>query len=373
MPSLLVAIALAAPAAVSYDAGLFQETRAASDGRVELQLSPFLGLAGAHSRAKGSVRYAPRFVRQLHSPSAGAGWSEALQRIELAGEALDRGAGRIFVEGHGAYGRTDLSPLAAVSEGALPPLDRPMQLQSLRFMSADAAAGIEERLASRLSLRTTLSYGMSGAARASDRARLPLLQVLRLDSHLGLRASRADSFSLGLGGSLSRLEPVVSRSWTLDGSLGWERRLSASLAGSLAAGVSALRSTDVAQTQSVRLRPTAAALLRGRTAKGKLDLALGARIVPFVDPVDGSLSLRPEGTGQADLTVLPRLAFSGATAIAPVKGLDGRRRPYAVASLAALFRPHRAIQLSAGTRVAAQPDVRASVFVALSLIEHGGL
>ena len=118
------------------------------------------------------------------------------------------------------------------------------------------------------------------------------------------------------------------------------------------------------------LEPTAAAALRGNIGR-KLDLALAARIVPFVDPVDGSVSLRPEASGQAEFATSRQLAFAGIAAIAPVRTPDGRRSPYGVASIAALYRPDKIIQISVGTRLTAQPDARLAAFVSLSMLQHG--
>jgi hypothetical protein len=365
--SLVIAIALAVPVAAPYDVGFIQETRAATSGTLAVQLSPFLGLSTAPGGAQGSVRYEPRLVFDEQS----SGFSEALHRATLSGTLLDRERDRLFFNGRGAYGRTSLSPDAALAEGALPSLDRPAQAKSLLFIDCELTAGVEERIGRRVSLVVDASYALNGGATTRDRALLPLFEVGRLRAAVALRASRRDSFSLTLSGSLSRVALLSSRSKTFEGSVTWERRLPAALTGSLTAGLGVVGTTDRTRSRQSLLAPTGAAALRGRTAGRKLELTLSARIVPFIDPVDGSVSLRPEASGQAELAASRHLSFAGSAAIAPVKTADGRRSPYGVGSLAALYRPAKFIQFSLGMRLIAQPDARFAGFVSLSMLQHG--
>ena len=183
MPLVALALVLAAPVAASYDAGVTQETRAATTGTLAFQLSPFLGLSSAPSAAQGFVRYEPRLVLDAQSSS---GFSQALHRATLSGRLLDRGRSRLFFNGRGSYGRTDLSPLAALAEGAAPSLDRPVQARPLGFMDAELTAGVEERIGRRLSVLADASYGLSGGASAQDRRLLPLFEVARLRTALQL-------------------------------------------------------------------------------------------------------------------------------------------------------------------------------------------
>jgi hypothetical protein len=364
-----LALVLAAPVAASYDAGVTQETRAATTGTLAFQLSPLLGLSSAPGVAQGFVRYEPSLILDSRPSS---GFSQALHRATLSGQLRDRGRSRrLFFNGRGSYGRTDLSPLAALAEGSAPSLDRSVQPRPLGFMDAELTAGVEQRIGRRVSVLADASYGLSGGASAQDRRLLPRFEVARLRTALQLRASHSDSFSLTVSGSLSRVELLGSRSRAFEGSASWERRLSAALTGRLTAGLGVVRTTDPVRPRQLLLEPTAAAALRGKAVGQKLDLALSARIVPFVDPIDGSVSLRPEASGQAEFAASRHLAFSGIAAIAPVRTADGRRSPYGVASIAALYRPDKIVQISVGTRLTAQPDARLAAFVSLSMLQHG--
>lgn len=371
MAALLFAIALAAPVAATYDAGLLEETRGSSDGGFELQLSPLLGVASGRGGLETSIRYLPRLVldlRALDSP-----FTEALHRVAVGAQLRLRGRGRIFVAGRGTYGRTDLSPLSATAEGQLPSLDRRPRQRSLSFVDADLTAGVEHRLGRRFSLLVAGSYGVSGATSPVDRSQLPLFQFARLRTALSLRASKSDSFNTSASASVSQIEPQKARSETVEGALGWDRRVSAKLRSSVAFGLSALRSTSPGRREQVLIEPTLSGSLRGTRVDGRLDFALTARAAPFIDPVDGSVSLRPEASVQAQLAASRWLSFLGSAAAAPVKGADGRRTPYAVASLAVAYRPRRFVQISGGTRLTAQPDARLGAFIAVSLLQHGVL
>lgn len=370
MPLVALALVLAAPVAASYDVGVIQETRAASTGTLAFQLSPLLGLSSAPGVAQGFVRYQPTLVLDARPSSE---FSQALHRATLSGQLRDRRRSRLFFDGRGSYGRTDLSPLTALAEGSVPSLDRPVQGTPLGFMDAELTAGVEQRIGRRVSVLAAASYGLSGGASAQDRKLLPLFEVARLRTALQLRASHSDSFSLAVSGSLSRVELLGSRSRAVEGSASWERRLSAALTGRLTAGLGVVRTTDPVRPRQLLLEPTAAAALRGKAVGQKLDLALTARIVPFVDPIYGSVSLRPEASGQAEFAASRHLAFSGIAAIAPVRTPDGRRSPYGVASIAALYRPNKNIQISVGSRLTAQPDARLAAFVSLSTLQHGFL
>lgn len=366
----MLALLLAAPRPV-YDVGIVEESRAASDGQLAVQLSPSLQLAAGPRSVRGTLRYAPRFV--YDRPAPGPGFAEAIQRATTSLEARPSSRARLFATALGEYGRTDLSPVSALAEGALPSLQLPSLTRSIRFAQLDATLGAEERLSRRLLLIAAGSYGVSGGARTQDRATLPLQRSARLRAALQFNPDSRDSWSLGLLGSQTRVGAQASPTRLVEAGLTWERRFQRSLIASLGGGLAFARQPGAAPRNRNVVDPTASAGLRGATLRNKLHLSIQLRLVPFVEPFDGSVQLRPEAAGQAQWDVARTVSLAAAAAAAPLILADHRRRIFGAGSMAAVVRPWKDVHVSAGVRLAAQPDVRATVFVGLSLTHHAPL
>jgi hypothetical protein len=117
--------------------------------------------------------------------------------------------------------------------------------------------------------------------------------------------------------------------------------------------------------------PSASAGLHGTTrAFGRrVDALLRINLRPFVDPVTGSVSLRPDASGLLDVALRRGLSVVGGAALA--RSTVSARSSVAGVGFAELrVQPWRAFGVATGLRAAAQPDVRWVAFVAFNLAHH---
>lgn len=365
MPPALLALLLAISQGAAYDTGAVQETRFGSNDVLYLQLAPWLTIERAGGTVQGSARYNPRLLFVEPSSAADAG---IFHRVEVQGTLRARGANRVFAGATAAYGTNDFSFFTTAAEGVLPTLDRIEQLRGIKYLQADASGGWDQALARRVRLTVLAGYGLSGGASPADRALVPRFETERASAGISYRASRRDSFGFTLSGSLSRVRDVGSRAAIVSASGGWDHAFQRSLRGDLRAGLSLVRESGTPVGLRRLVLPTASAGLKGvtRAAGHRTELAVRVNLNPFVDPIDGSVSIRPDASGQVDVAVQRRISFVAGGAVAR-SGERDQRRLVGVGFTELVLRARKGLGWTVGVRAAAQPDARWVAFMAFTV------
>jgi hypothetical protein len=269
------------------------------------------------------------------------------------------------------YGRNDFSFFTAAAEGALPSLDRVELLRGIRYFQADATAALERRIGRRMRLSALAGYGVSGGVTPADRAALPLFDSARASVAFSYRPERRDSFTLALSGSFSRVREVDSHASIVDLTAGWQRGLRRSVVADLRIGASFVSEFRSGSGTRHLVEPSASAGIAatvtgfGRPLVGTLRVNLS----PFVDPLVGSVSLRPEAYAQATFALYKTVSLAAGAAVARA-AIRTERRVVGVGFGEVLFLPNQAFRLAAGVRAAAQPDVRWVAFVAFTFAQR---
>jgi hypothetical protein len=370
MLALLVSAAVAASAdpGFGYHLGALSEARAERGPGAALQLVP-LAEIGAQSRTfRASLGYRPRALigpdtstlHILHRAALAVDWTPSRATRVSAGQELSRG-------------QTDLSWIAAAAEGGVPSLDRYPQFRGIEFQQSQSVLAVDQKLARALQLRLQGSYGVSGGADRQARLSVPLFRVWVGGAGLTAKATRTESFGLGVQASFARSSPQNQKARTLDASFRWEHDFSRRVRMLAGAGV------GVTHNEITRARPVdtvaptfVLSLSRRPPARGKaLTYALAVRYVPFVSPTDGSVLFRPEATADVGAPLTNRVSLRLVGAAARVVTFGPNRTLAWGLSGAVETAVGPGLSLSAGIRAVKQPDPTWAVFVAVNISQLG--
>lgn len=372
MAAALLGLIFALSTAPSYGVAISEESRLGSNHELDLEVVPSFDVQRARGTFQGWARYYPRFLL-VRPTSQGAGG--ILHRLSGEAAVRDRRGNRSSLAGSFAYGRNDFSFFTAAAEGTLPSLDRIELLRNVRYLQADATAAVERQLGRRIGLSASAGYGVSGGVTTADRAALPLFDSARAGVNVAVRANRSDSFTLALSGLWSRVQEQHSHASIVTLGGGWQHKLPHKLAADLQIGTSLVRQSQGASSPIRHLiEPSASAGLAAATSAFDHPLhgTLRVNLSPFVDPLTGSVSLRPDATGQMTFGIARSLSLVGGAAVARAP-IRGQRRVVGVGFGELLFLPAQTVRLAAGVRTAAQPDVRWVAFVAFGFMHRAFL
>jgi hypothetical protein len=367
---LLLATTLAAATnRLGYEVGAVAEARADSRPAVEYQVTPTVELDLFPHRFAASASYTPRLLLAGSTNAASA----VLHRGGLS-LAWDPGrTTRLIGSQRFTYGRTDFSWLDAAAEGRIPDLDRLQQPRLVLFERSDSSVGLEQAVSRAWRLGILGAYSVSGGADRGARLLVPLARIFSGTVTSAWRVGRRESLAINARGEFARFPDQAQRSRTADVELQWEHRFSRALQLSAGAGVGFARAVDRTSRVVDSVRPTFGATLLRRRSAGERGLAysLGARLAPFVDPVDGSVSFRPEVRADVEAPVAKRLFVHATGAVTRIDNSTLRNTVVGIGSAALGYGATRDLTLALGVRAVRRPDLAWGIFLGVTLV-HGG-
>lgn len=282
----------------------------------ELELVPRLRLEGERGPLRFALSYGPRLLLPVDL-SRGSRDLDSWQTVERRGEILQRAAlsfadadergANLRVEATGEYGDTDLLHASDWEPRAVPVTSR------VRLVSSTATAEVWGSPSARTRLSFRPGVFVHGGTNPASRELLPLQRGLTLESAATWNATRRDVVSFRVAGAFTRFDPR-SESAHLRAGASWKRDLrpgtSLRLGGGIAGGWSDAPDPDVRGTG-----PWAEATV-SHAGDRRLAVEASARLEPTVDPTNGVVQQRAEGSTRATWRPRPGWILSGGALVA---------------------------------------------------------
>ncbi len=284
----------------------------------ELEIVPALRLQGAPGPLRLALSYGPRLLVPVDL-SPGSRDLDGWQAVERRGEILHRAAlslsdagergANLRVEAAGEYGDTDLLHASDWEPRAV------LGASRVRLVSSKVTAEVWGAPSARSRISFRPGAVVFGGANSASRELLPLQRALTLESAMRWEVTRRDAVTFGTAGAVSRFEPR-SEAAHLRAGASWKRALrpgtSVLLGGGIAGGWS-----DAPDPDARGLGPWAEATVSH--AARRLALEASARLEPAVDPTNGTVDQRAEGSARIRWRPLPGWILAG-SALGAVTG-----------------------------------------------------
>jgi hypothetical protein len=304
----------------------------------QASIQPTLDVGWVAGALRADIGYHPQLTITDADGTLASLTPAILHRMQASADLRLSPSRRALVDQQLSFGQYDTS-LGNPGQTGGPPLLLPLGI--VDYLTSDTTAGFDGALASRLRLRASAGYHVSGGLTQATRVSLPLEQGPRLTLELEHTATRRDAFSGYLrvsGDRYFKSESDPAKQDVLaaiaEGGVTWRSTLTRELSMNLGAGAAAVASVDVGATPTPRAVPVGAAGLSYGVPR--LRFALDASYSPQPDAQTGTIFERAGLTAsgeyhpRGDLTA--RASFGGSWA---VEGLTpGDRSVQGEASLA---------------------------------------
>lgn len=361
-------VAATAEPALAYRVQALTEARTDSRPGIALQLSP-LGTLAAQLRLLGaSLTYRPRGIFE-------PGNSRLLHRGSVALEWKPSAATRVAALQELARGRTDFSWLAGAGEAGVPSLDRFQQVREIAYQQSRSSVDVGQKVGRAVDLRLQADYTVSGGVDREDREAAPLVRVFGGGSTIAWKFDRSESFGIAARTAFARFADLGQRARTFDGGLQWEHRFGRGFRVLAGSGIGFAHSAGPSSRTTDSVAPTfALRLSRDPPARGRrLTYSIGARLAPFVSPVDASVSFRPEVVVDIHAPLAKKLVLRVTGAASRLANAGSGDTLVWGFSSGLVYAFTRAMSLSFGARAASQPETVGALFIGANLLRVGKL